>query len=278
MSERYEGFFNSFDQTEFFYQTWKPETPKGTIVIVHGLAEHSECYNEFAKELTPDNWQITAIDLRGHGKSSGKRGYVNDFYDMVKDVHLFLDLVRHTIHKDGPLILFGHSMGGLLALRTVLTQQELGISALCLSSPALGIDKEVPKIKEKLAEFAGEWAPKLTLANEIKYSELIRDHELQKAYDRDPLRHDKISPRLYLGMKEAMEKSAEEASALSLPLLMQLAGKEMIVSTPASEHFFAIAGSAKKKIHIYNDSYHEIFNDLDRLEVFSDLKNFINSL
>lgn len=279
MIERLEGTFFGFEDCELFYQLWRPEASRGTIVVTHGIAEHSECYHRFAQVMAQDNWTIVGWDLRGHGRSEGKRGYVADFAEYSDDLDQLIRFVKAQIHKrENPFVLFGHSMGGLITIKTLLNHAPGHLAAVALSSPAVGLSLPVPAIKEKAATFLAEWLPKLTLHNEIQYEQLHRDAELIKEYRNDPLRHDKVSPSLFLGMQAAFKEAFDHAAELHYPLILQLAGKEKIVSTPASEKFFDAYGSKKKEIHIYPDSYHEIFNDLNREEVFADLKKFLNKL
>lgn len=279
MIERLEGTFFGYEDCELFYQLWRPENSRGTIVVTHGIAEHSECYNRFAQTLAADNWTIVGWDLRGHGRSEGKRGYVADFAEFSNDLDQFIKFVKAQIHKrETPMVLFGHSLGGLVTLKTIINHAPGGIAALALSSPALGLSLPVPKLKERAAEFLATWLPKVTLYNEINYADLVRDQEMQKEYRNDPLRHDKISPQVYLGMRAAFEEVKSHAAEIHVPVIMQLAGKEKIVNTSDSEKVFDLLSSKKKEIFVYADSYHEIFNDLDRDEVFADLKNFLNRL
>jgi alpha-beta hydrolase superfamily lysophospholipase len=277
MIERLEGTFFGYEDCELFYQLWRPETSRGTIVVTHGISEHSECYNRFANTMAQDNWTIVGWDLRGHGRSEGKRGYVADFSEFSNDLDALIKFVKAQILKrDQPLVLFGHSLGGLITLRTMVNNAPANIAALALSSPALGLSLPVPKIKERAAEILATWLPKVTLYNEIRYADLIRDTEMQKEYRNDPLRHDKASPQVYLGMQTAIQELNKQAAEIYVPVIMQLAGKEKIVSTPASEKFFELIGSKKKEIFVYADSLHEIFQDLGRDEVFADLKQFLN--
>lgn len=274
MAQRFEGHFKGFDQSELFFQTWTPDKVRGTVLLTHGMAEHSECYSSLADRLADDGWQIFAWDLRGHGRSEGKRGYIRHFNDYVDDFENFHALVRK---KSGslPFVFFGHSMGGLLTLRYLQTHQP-EYTALALSSPALGLSVQVPKFKEMLANVAIKWFPTITMHNEIKYTDLSRDEDMIRSYKADTLRHDKISPGLFLSMVETFGVVQQDADKIEKPVLMQISGEDRLVSAEASREFFEKLPNKKSQLLVYHDSYHEIFNDLDREQVISDLKNFIN--
>ncbi|MCB0351230.1 MAG: lysophospholipase [Bdellovibrionales bacterium] len=276
MIERLEGTFWAYQDAELYYQVWQPQTSVGTIIVSHGIAEHSDCYQRFAEDIAAHNWTVFVYDLRGHGRSEGKRGYVNRFQDYCDDLDAAIRFVKSQSYaKEKPLVLFGHSMGGLITLKTYVTHSLSGIQCLALSSPALGLTIDIPKLKEKAAHIMSDWLPKLTLHNEIDFRVLTRDENLVKEYKLDPLRHDKISPRLFLGMQEAFQEMSKAAPDIHIPIIMQLAGTEKVVSTPASEKVFSLLGSKKKELFIYTDSYHEIFNDLDRDRVIKDFIGFI---
>lgn len=274
--ERLEGSFLSFDETELFFQVWRPEQEsRGFILLTHGMGEHSECYHQLATDLVLDQWTVYAWDLRGHGRSEGKRGYVSHFSDMVKDLKAFTDHFKEQAGHPSNAFLFSHSLGGLIQLSFLLNESSDGFQAAIFSAPLLGINVPIPKIKKQAANILADWLPKLTLHNGIVYADLHRDITRLKQYANDPLRHDKVSSRLFLGIQEAMQDVAERAEEIQLPILFQLAGDERIVNTPASEDVFNKIGSKQKKIYIYPDCLHEIYNDLDRDDVIRDLKAFL---
>lgn len=275
MLQRHEGYFQGSDQNELFFQTWTPDKVRGTVVITHGLAEHSECYHPLARTLSDDGWRVFAWDLRGHGRSEGKRGFVLNISSFIDDFDIFLKLVRKQSPEFTP-ILFGHSTGGLITLRGIQIHKP-DYTALALSSPAVGLSIPVPKLKEKLAHFAIKWMPTLTMSNEIKYSDLTRDEEMRQSYVKDALRHDKISPGLFLSMVDNFPLALEHAPEIEKPVLMQLAGDDRLVSTSAARTLFEQLTNKKNQLVLYPESYHEIFNDLDREQAIADLKKFINA-
>ena len=274
MAKRYEGHFKGSDQNELFFQTWTPDSVRGVFVITHGLAEHSECYHSLAKKLSDDGWQVFAWDMRGHGRSEGKRGFVLNIQSFIDDLECFLDVVTKQVQAAN-LILFGHSLGGLVTLRYLETHERT-YAALALSSPGLGLSIPVPKFKEALANVAIKWIPSLTMFNEIKYTDLTHDEEMIKSYQADNLRHDKISPGLFLSMVDNFKKAEEQAGNIRQPVLMQLAGEDRLVSTPVARDFFTKLPNKKNRLEIYGESYHEIYNDFEKEKALSDLKNFIN--
>lgn len=277
MLKRHEGTFAGFEDAELFYQTWTVPDPRGTLLITHGLAEHSDCYHALAKRLTQEKWNVWSWDLRGHGRSEGKRGCVAHFADFMKDLGQFVQF--YQTQKDLPttekLILFGHSLGGQITTRAVLEGNTPSPHAVVLSSPAFGLKKVVPGWKTKFAHLTAEWFPNLTLSNEISWRELSRDEEQLKTYDQDPLRHDRISPVLFLGMCEGFEVIAAKASEFETPLCLQIGGMDPMIDGAASRIFFDAVKSKVKQLNIYPDSLHEIYNDLDRDAVFNDLKSFL---
>lgn len=275
MPQRFEGHFEGHDQTELFFQTWVPENIRGVLIITHGLAEHSECYHPLAKALCDDGWLVYAWDMRGHGRSEGKRGYAPHISSFVADLEIFAQFVKQK-HGDVNLVFFGHSLGGLVTLRYLEGSNAVEYAALALSSPATGLSIKVPKIKESIAHLAMKWLPTLTMYNEVRYEDLTRDEEMVRSYRADTLRHDKISPGIFLGMVESFPLVLENADRIKCPVFMQLAGDDRMVSTEASRTLFDRLPNKKSQLIVYPESLHEVFNDLDREQVLADLKKFLN--
>ena len=281
MIQRHEGQFKGYQGLELFFQSWTIPNPRGTLVISHGISEHSECYAKMAASLAGKGWNIMAWDLRGHGRSEGKRGYVEDFNFYALDLKCFLIFLKETGKLGGPFSTLGHSMGGLITLRYLVDRDDsaesraIAPNSLVLSSPLLGITMAVPVVKDLAAKILNHIIPSITLPNEIHYDYLSRDPAILKSYPHDPLRHDKISPSLYLGMYSSMEYVNQRADQIKLPTLIQAAGVEKIVSLPATREFFDKIAANDKKLIVYDESLHEIYNDLDRETALDDLDKFL---
>lgn len=281
MSTQSEGYFKSFDQSQIFFQSWEKKNAIGHVIITPGQGEHSECYHRLVRFFEKDPWSFYGWDTRGHGRSDGKRGYVSDFNDYLKDYQIFLDLILKKIN--GPVVLLAHSMGGLIQLKflaEIFTPEKYpSIKAQVCSSPLLGVALPVPKIKDLGAQFLAQFLPKLTLWNEITNRMLTRDLDVIKEFEVDPLRHDVLSSQVYLGFKENFASLPEKANQIKMPTLFQIAEKDEVVSSQAAIQFFDRLASAHKRILIYGDgATHEIYNDIIREQVYQDLHSFLSGI
>jgi alpha-beta hydrolase superfamily lysophospholipase len=281
--ERREGQFKSRRygrSNELFYQSWRTPQAHATLVITHGMSEHSDCYAQTANVLASSGYDVFAWDLRGHGRSEGKRGYVDRFDSFAFDLGEFLKYLRDEALLDKPFALIGHSLGGLITADHALHRdaETPQANALILSSPAFGLTMDVPVIKDLAAHVLRRIMPTLTLSSEIQYPYLSHDPEWQKFYRSDSLRHDKIAPALYLGMLETMATAQSEALNLQSPILIQAAGDDRIVSLNATRAFFSKIGSSNKRMLVYEKSFHEIYNDIERDQVFADMQAFLGGV
>lgn len=274
--ERSEGHFRSYDQTELYFQVWRAPKTRAFALITHGIGEHSDRYHRVAQELAQVDISSLGWDLRGHGRSEGQRGYVRDFDDYLMDQQSIVEFASQELFPNTKsMIQVAHSMGALITLSSTALEKT---AALCLSSPLVDIALKVPWVKDKLAHFLYDYFPKLTLYNEIRAQDLTRDSIELSEIAKDPLRHEKVSASIYLGVKRLTAALPERAKTIVCPTLFLLSGKDKLVSTEAAVRLFDLIDSARKKRIIYEESYHEVFNDLDRELVFSDLRNFLRNL
>jgi alpha-beta hydrolase superfamily lysophospholipase len=276
---RQEARVRSFDGTEIYYQMWRAPNPRGLIVVTHGFAEHSDCYARIIERWALKDWNVVAWDLRGHGQSEGQRGYVEAFADYPKDFQQVLAaLNQRSPLQNQPLVLFGHSMGGLVTYSMALQYTHWPISGVVLSAPLFDIALSVPAWKDKLSGVLSKYVPRLTLGAEINFDVLTRDKSLIPSYEADSLRHEKISPRLYVEMQNQGLWAQQQAHNWILPVFFQLAGDDKVVSTPAALKIFDNLTSPVKQQKVYPNRFHEIYNDLGHEEVDTDLKEFLDSI
>lgn len=262
---------------KLFMQSWAPKTKtaQGCVLITHGLAEHSECYEHVAKALCDQGWFVFGWDLQGHGKSQGARGFVKDFDYFSRDLKAVIQKIKQDESlPSGQFHLIGHSLGGLITLQTLCSPDAPKVQSATLSNPALGVALEVPKFKHWASEVLNNIWPSITLDNEVHYHLLSRDPKIVEQYSKDPLRHTKISPPLYLGMLKAIEEVKSQIANLKTPVFFQISGQDKIVSAQASLDLYKqIPGP--KTIKIYEESYHEIYNDINKEEGIDDLCTYL---
>jgi len=279
MSKRSEAFFKGADDTELFFQIWEPTQSKGALIITHGQAEHSDCYQRLAQALEELSWTIYAWDYRGHGRSQGPRGYAADFTEYIQDFVSFVDfLSRETQQQPKDFVMLGHSMGGLIQLKALLDNPQWNIKGQALSSPLLGLSVEVPFIKDLAALALSKIMPQLTLFNEISFQDLTRDADILREFEGDSLRHNRISSGVYLGSLVTMAAVHQSAGQIKCPTLLQIAENDPVTDSQASRNFYKKISSVKKTLKEYSDRKHEIYNDLGREQVYADLLQFLKSL
>ena len=268
--------FSAADGTELFYRHFAAETEKARLIVSHGLGEHSGRYGNIVSPLLAAGISIWALDHRGHGRSGGKRGHVARFNQYIDDLNVLVSLAGKDLPSGRKCCLLGHSMGGLIATR--YAQQHAGsIDALILSSPALGMVVEVPAVKQWLARMTSSLLPGLSMGNELDASKISHDSEVVQSYQNDPLVHDRVSARWFTEFIAAMQDANDNAGSIQMPVLVQVAGDDHLVSAPSSKRFFDRLTTDDKTFHRYEGLFHEIYNapTEQRKRVVKDLVSWI---
>ena len=256
----------------------------GSVLIVHGLGEHSGRYEHVAAQLQAWGWPAFGYDQRGHGRSEGARGRIAHDDDLLHDLAAVIDAVRRV--QPGRLLLLGHSMGGLVAARFVAADAADGadakpgwvraVDALVLSSPAL--DAGMSLAQKLLLATLGRVAPNLALGNGLQPAWISRDPQVVRDYIADPLVHDRITPRLARFIVDGAKVVAARAAAWQVPTLLLYAGADRCVAPAGSAGFAAAAPQAKVAAHEFRTLSHEIFNEPEQAEVFGALREWLQAL
>lgn len=249
--------------------------PRGTVVILHGYAEHSGRYAGLIAALDEAGYESHLLDLRGHGHSEGVRGYVPRFDDYFEDVDLFVAKVREDRVPGLPLILLGHSLGGLISLGYVLRHPG-AFHALAVSSPFLHPAMEVPALKAGLAVVASLLVPTYLTSSEIDSRGLSHDPAVVADYDQDPLVFKTFNPHWFFEVRRVQEEVLERAGEIRLPTLFLLGGSDPIADPGRSRAVFERLGSLDKSLEVYPGLFHEVFNEVDRARVVQDLLSWLD--
>lgn len=251
--------------------------PRGVVLIVHGLGEHAWRYNDLALQLNDWGFVVRAYDQRGHGDSSGAPGVLPDEDALIDDLFEVVDDTRSRLAErwECPLILLGHSMGGLVA--STFVQRALApIDLLVLSSPAL--DTGLSAVKRKLIGLMMAVAPDKPLSNGLDASKISHDPKVVAAYRKDRRVHDRISARLARFIDENGPIVIRSAPDWAVPTLLMYAGDDHLVSPAGSAAFAAAAPARVVHARRFDGLYHEIFNERDNAAVFDTLRQWLDRL
>ncbi len=277
-----QGRVTTSDQLDLVWRSWTPVQPKGVIIIIHGLAEHGGRYRETAEFLAANGWAAYACDLRAHGLSpdppGAKRVHVQRFTDYFRDVDALLTLAKNS-HKDLPVYILGHSMGGLISISYAL-ENPTKLSGAIISSPALGThpDFKPPIFLRLLVSILSRLAPRLLFPSDLDTAMISRDPEVVKAYIDDPLVSDKVSARWYSELMKAIKKANRNAPSLRVPMLLMQSGADRLVDPAAPEKFAQAAPAGQVEPVLWDGLFHEMFNEPEKDQVRQKVLEWLDRL
>jgi alpha-beta hydrolase superfamily lysophospholipase len=262
------------DGLRLYAQGWQPETePKGVVCLVHGLGEHSGRYAHLAAFLNQAGYALLTFDLRGHGQSEGQRGHTPSYEALLDDIAHLLDEAAKR-YPNCPRFLYGHSLGGNLVINYALRRRPK-LAGVIATGPLFRPAFEPPAWKLTLARIMYNLWPTLAMSNELDRQVLSRDPAVVRAYNEDPLVHDRLTPRLTMDMLQAGLWSMEHAAEFPLPLLLMHGSDDRLTSAQASREFAAQAGEVCT-LKIWDGFYHEIHNEPEQGLVFGYLLEWLN--
>jgi alpha-beta hydrolase superfamily lysophospholipase len=256
-----------------YYASAMPPAPKAMLAMVHGYADHGARYAHVQGALAEHAIGSVIIDLRGHGKAEGTRGYCDRFSDYHDDVRELRRLAESRA-KGAPLFLFGHSFGGLVVTSSALENQSPW-KGLVLSAPLFGLALEVPKIKIIAGKIASRLVPKLGLPSGLTGKDMTSDVAKQKEYDADPLAFKDARARWFTESSKTQDYVLANAKKLTLPLYLTIGTKDPIVSLPVAKQFFAAAGSSDKTFTPQEGLLHEVVNEPSWKDVVEPIAKWI---
>ena len=253
-------------------------SPRGTVVLVHGLGEHIDRYDHVARRLNGLGLAVVGYDHRGHGRSPGPRGGMPSDESLCADLGRVLGAANEAF--PGPLVLLGHSLGGLIAGRFVAEGLQAKpaawwrpVDTLVMSSPAL--DPGTNAVQKLLLAVVAPMLPNLAVNNGLKVDWISRDASVVKAYAADPLVHDRITGRLGLFVARQGPAVIAAAPRWTTPTLLMWAGSDRCVSPLGSAAFAAAAPKGVVTVREWPGLFHEIFNEPEQGDVLKVLDDWL---
>ncbi|MDP2623608.1 MAG: lysophospholipase [Actinomycetota bacterium] len=252
-----------------FTRRWRPTgDPRSAVVLVHGIAEHAGRYEHVGAALAARGHDVRATDLRGFGRSDGRRAAVNDWHEYLDDLSGDIASARHL---GVPVVLLGHSLGGLIALSYALSDRP-GPDLLVLSAPA--VDAAIPLYKKIAARVLGVVSPNKEIGNALDGAQLCRDPTVGERYFADPLLHARTTLGLGRAALRAGDRARAQFARLQVPTLVIHGGADTIVPPPISAPLGELPGVERV---LFPSFRHESFNEEGGAQAIATIADWLES-
>ena len=269
-----EATFQSFDGRKIFYRSWQPASaPKAVVVINHGFNAHGGQQLWAAEQFVKAGFAVHALDMRGRGKSEGKRFFVRDVNEHTGDLHEMI-LLAKAANPGLPVYLLGHSAGGVVSCTYTLQHQEELAGLICES---FAFQLPAPGFLLSVIKFVALFAPGLPMFK-LKMKDFSRDPQAVADLLADPLTKDEAQPAATgRALVLAAEHLRVSFDKIVLPVLILHGTADHATMYQGSQFFFDHAGSSDKTIKLYEDHYHDLLNDYGKDDVMADIVSWIDA-
>lgn len=272
MATRTEGVIPSSDGTRLFFRRHAAALPTARILVIHGFAEHSGRYIELLDALAEAGFDALAVDLRGHGRSEGRRAFLRRFEDYLDDARVAFDHL--TAGTAGTALVFGHSMGGLIATHFAAAEPRR-CTALALSSPMFARALKVNPLKLFAAHALGRFVPAFAMPSGITGAHLTQDPAEIAKHDADPLILKQARAGWFVALEAAMAAAPACMPRLTLPLYLMHGDADPLTDFAASRALFPQAASTDKTFVALPGLRHETLHEIGRERVRSALVGWL---
>ena len=264
--------WTTFDNINIYAKEWKVEFPKAVVALVHGLGEHCNRYQHMADYYAQHNIATIGYDRRGHGKSGGKKGHSPNYEALLKEVDELLDQVKSRF-PGIPVFLYGHSMGGNIALKYAISRQPT-ISGLISSGAFIEFPASPPALLIAIGKIMRKIYPAFSQSNGLSPQDVSSDPVVVEDYIKDPLVHDRITSSTAIGMIEVAKELELYKGQINIPLLIMHGNLDKLTAFQGSKKFAErIKGPVTFKE--WDQAFHEIHNEPIQKDVFDYTINWI---
>lgn len=263
------------DGTTLVYDAYEPSPPpqaRAAVIFLPGWADHAGRWAALGERLRDAGLAVYLVDRRGQGRSSGRRAHLSRFSQLLGD----LQAVRRAVHRrvPRPQVLFGHSFGGLVALRYLETQPGDPLAATIVASPWLGLAFRPPAWKRVAGRLLADLWPTVPLSFSLDIDHLCRDADVCSTYARDPLAARIMTAGAWHEIQWAQRAVPADRHRIECPLLCLLAGEDRIGDAHLARAFAdGLAGPVE--VRWYSEMYHEVLHDPQREQVVADVLGFL---
>ena len=256
---------------------WKPTgTPRAVVALVHGLGEHVNRYAHVGSFLNGAGIAVIGKDLHGHGRRPGRKGHSPGLDSLLDDIDQLVSLC-HTRYEGIPVFLYGHSMGGTLVLYSTIFRPSEGIAGIICTSPWLKLPKPPSPALILAARMINAVFPWITQPNGLNAEDLSRDPSVVKAYQNDPLVHNRISARMAVQLTDAAARLLQLTNSIPLPTLL-MHGVEDRITDPEGSRIFAKKDTEHIKLVLWNGCRHELHNEPEQTTVLQTMVNWMEPI
>ncbi len=270
----HETFLEGFDGTRLFLRSAQPARAVAANVIhVHGMGEHSARYFHVARYFAERGWRFCTYDMRGHGRSEGRRGWIAHYSELLDDIEI---VWKHYREEGPPTFLYGHSLGGQIAINFIAERHPDACGAV-IASPWFELAFQPSRMKLMLAKIAARVWPTFTQATGIDGSRLSRDQDFLSSMPDLDLVHRFMSARMFAELSGGAIEANRRAREITLPLLLIHGADDPVTSVEATRNFFKNLKSRDKTLKVYPSTLHETHNDLDRETVLADIADWLGA-
>jgi alpha-beta hydrolase superfamily lysophospholipase len=253
-----------------FTQSWHPEAPsRGNLLVIAGLGDHSGRFGNLIEEMVPLGYSVFGWDHTGHGRSEGTPGHIRSFAELLDPAAAYLKKITEQ-EPHVPVYIFGHSMGGLLAVR-LCQERQPDPAGVILSNPSFSIPEGISPLTVALGRVLSRVVPRWPLSR-LDPEMLSRDPEVTADYREDPLVYTgSYSARMAMILLDEIDRAFQRAERFLPPLLTLIGAQDRISFPQDSRRFHEQAGARDKTLLTYPEDRHELINEPDHTAVLTDM-------